>query len=110
MAVKAAVWSKPKTRAEEIAESRQVFRDFLGKKTGYAWAVYPTSFGLSVWVTDNPVGNKQVKELKNLLDKVGIIYSNEVSPRENVIRFRISTSQRNLQRIMDLTKSYGRRQ
>lgn len=95
------------TAAGERAQTaRRVFRDFLGRKTGYAWAVYPTGFGISVWQTDNPLCEKQIKHFKDLLDKHGIIYAEDLSPKGHVLRFSISKSQKNLERIMKLTARY----
>lgn len=90
-------------RQEQDQEARKVFKEYLGRKTGYAWTVYPTSFGISVWVTDNPIQDKLIKTWENTLSKMGVQFTTSTSPKGNVYRIAIGKSQKNLANIVKAT-------
>lgn len=71
----------------------------LLKKYNYNSYIYPTTYGIGVWIFFNYNADKIILEIKNILNQNKIEYKTEVSDAEYVYRFRISKKFANLQLI-----------
>lgn len=71
----------------------------LVKGTGIS--MYATSYGIGFFVLFGSV-HESVKELKDILDQAGIIYTNEFSEARYVYRFKISKSENNVKKLQIL--------
>lgn len=71
------------------------------KDMGYlnSWSVYPTTYGIGVWVYYNWNLEKDLKNVADLLNKWGLEYSTEFSDARWVFRFKISKKSINLDKI-----------
>ena len=71
------------------------------KKMGYlnSWSVYPTTYGIGVWVFYNWDLEKDLKNVSDLLNKFGVEYYTEFSDARWVFRFKISKKSINLDKI-----------
>ena len=71
------------------------------KKMGYlnSWSVYPTTYGIGVWVFYNWDLEKDLKNVADLLNKFGVEYYTEFSDARWVFRFKISKKSINLDKI-----------
>lgn len=73
----------------------------MQKKMGYlnSWSVYPTTYGIGVWVFYNWDLEKDLKNVADLLNKFGVEYYTEFSDARWVFRFKISKKSINLDKI-----------
>lgn len=71
------------------------------KEMGYlnSWSVYPTTYGIGVWVFYNWDLEKDLKNVADLLNKFGVEYYTEFSDARWVFRFKISKKSINLDKI-----------
>ena len=70
----------------------------LGNKKSY-FSIYPTTYGIGVWLFYNFSADKDIKYIENILKEKGIEYYNEVSDMRYVYRFKISKKRENLERL-----------
>lgn len=61
--------------------------------------VYPTTYGIGVWVIYNWHLDDDLKYMDELMKKVGLEYSNEYSLAKWVFRYKISKKRDNLQKL-----------
>ncbi len=61
--------------------------------------VYPTTYGIGVFVLFNFNADKHIAEVKSIMEEYGIEYYNEYSEHQWVYRFKISKDKENLQRL-----------
>lgn len=73
----------------------------LLKERGYAnkFCVYPTTYGIGVWLFFNFHAQENIADVKSLMDERGIEYYNELSDKHWVYRFKVSKKENNLARI-----------
>lgn len=71
------------------------------KEMGYlnSWSVYPTTYGIGVWVYYNWNVEKDLTNVADLLNKWGLEYSTEFSDAHWVFRFKISKKSINLDKV-----------
>lgn len=71
------------------------------KDMGYlnSWSVYPTTYGIGVWVYYNWNLDKDLKNVADLLNKWGVEYHTEFSDARWVFRFKISKKSINLDKV-----------
>lgn len=94
-----------------VEKSRKLYAGYYGDFTlkmqrilnhmGYSGrlCVYPTTYGIGVWLFYNYNSNKQINDVEGVLKKAGIEYYNEYSDKRWVFRFKISKKKGNLERI-----------
>lgn len=72
------------------------------RELGYSsnLSVYPTTYGIGVWVFYNFSSDKDIEAVTNILKKNGVEYYNEYSEKMWVYRFKISKKQANIQLAM----------
>ena len=70
----------------------------LGNKKSY-FSIYPTTYGIGVWLFYNFSADKDIKYIENILKEKGIEYYNEFSDMRYVYRFKISKKRENLERL-----------
>ena len=70
----------------------------LGNKKSY-FSIYPTTYGIGVWLFYNFSADKDIKYIENILKEKGIEYYNEFSDMHYVYRFKISKKRENLERL-----------
>ena len=70
----------------------------LGDKKSY-FSIYPTTYGIGVWLFYNFSADKDIKYIENILKEKGIEYYNEFSDMRYVYRFKISKKRENLERL-----------
>lgn len=73
----------------------------LLKEEGYDKTinVYPTTYGIGVFILFWWEGNDNIDKVKRILDDRGIEYYNEYSDKKWVYRFKISKSKSNIEKI-----------
>lgn len=73
----------------------------LCRENGYdnRLAVYPTTYGIGVWVIWNFGSDKDIEGVKKLMDERGIEYYNEYSEQGWVYRFKVSKRKENLEKV-----------
>lgn len=71
------------------------------KEMGYlkSWSVYPTTYGIGVWVFYNRNHKKDLNNVAELLNKLGVEYYTEFSDAEWVFRFKISKKSINIDKV-----------
>jgi len=69
------------------------------KQISGMFSIYPTTYGIGVWVFCNFNAKENVKTVENLLKAKGVEYYTEFSDARWVYRFKISKKQENLARI-----------
>ena len=72
--------------------------NLLGNKKSY-FSIYPTTYGIGVWLFYNFSADKDIKYIENILKEKGIEYYNEFSDMRYVYRFKISKKRENLERL-----------
>ena len=70
----------------------------LGNKKSY-FSIYPTTYGIGVWLFYNFSADKDIKYIENILQEKGIEYYNQFSDMRYVYRFKISKKRENLERL-----------
>lgn len=70
----------------------------LLKKNGIGrnFSIYPTTYGIGVWVIYNFNANRDIELVNKILDEQGIEYYNEYSDAQWVWRYKISKASKNL--------------
>lgn len=68
----------------------------IRKEINSAW-IYPTTYGIGVWVFYNFGAKESIEKVENLLKKYGVEYHNEFSDAQWVYRFKISKRKSNLE-------------
>lgn len=63
------------------------------------YSVYPTTYGIGVWVIYNSFAKDEIGEITKILDERGIEYYNEFSEAHWTYRFKISKKSQNLMKI-----------
>lgn len=73
----------------------------LCKERGYdnRLIVYPTTYGIGVWLFFNSYAEINIADVKSLMDERGIEYYNEFSDHHWVYRFKVSKKRENIERI-----------
>ena len=73
----------------------------LLKKNGIGrnFCIYPTTYGIGVWVFYNFNADKDIERVNKILDEQGIEYYNEYSDAQWVWRYKISKAQKNLLKV-----------
>ena len=73
----------------------------LCKERGYSgqFAVYPTTYGIGVWLFYNFRADENIADVKGLMDERGIEYYNEYSEHRWVYRFKETKKKENLEKI-----------
>ena len=73
----------------------------LCKERGYnnRFLVYPTTYGIGVWVFYNFHADENIADIKSLMDERGIEYYNEYSDKRWVYRFKVSKKRENIERM-----------
>ena len=73
----------------------------LCKERGYTsrFLVYPTTYGIGVWVFYNSHAEENIADVKSLMDERGIEYYNEFSDARWVYRFKVSKKRENIERM-----------
>lgn len=94
-----------------VEKDRKVYSGTYGKfamamqkllsEKGYAnkFCVYPTTYGIGVWLFFNFHAKENIADVKSLMDERGIEYYNEFSDKHWVYRFKVSKKGNNLARI-----------
>lgn len=74
------------------------------EKLGYGnyFCVYPTTYGIGIWLFWNWKVEEQANNVENILKSAGIEYYNEYSEHRWVYRFKISKKRENLQKIFNV--------
>jgi len=65
------------------------------------WLVYPTTYGIGVWVIFNAEANANVALVNRIVGEAGLDFENEYSDAFWVFRFRISKARENLARLVE---------
>lgn len=63
-------------------------------------SVYPTTYGIGVWVFYNSKFDENQQKLTDILKNKGVIFENEFSDKQWVYRFKISKKRENLLKIV----------
>lgn len=73
----------------------------LCKERGYSgrFLVYPTTYGIGVWLFYNFHAEENIADVKSLMDERGIEYYNEYSDKRWVYRFKVSKKRENIERM-----------
>lgn len=73
----------------------------LCKERGYSgrFLVYPTTYGIGVWLFYNFHSEENIADVKSLMDERGIEYYNEYSDKRWVYRFKVSKKRENIERM-----------
>jgi len=73
----------------------------LCKERGYTsrFLVYPTTYGIGVWLFYNFHAEENIADVKSLMDERGIEYYNEFSDHHWVYRFKVSKKRENIERM-----------
>lgn len=73
----------------------------LCKERGYSgrFLVYPTTYGIGVWLFYNFHAEENIADVKSLMDERGIEYYNEYSDARWVYRFKVSKKRENIERM-----------
>lgn len=73
----------------------------LCKERGYTsrFLVYPTTYGIGVWLFYNFHAEENIADVKSLMDERGIEYYNEYSDHHWVYRFKVSKKRENIERM-----------
>lgn len=79
----------------KFADAMNRILDKLGYKTKFS--VYPTTYGIGVWLFYNWNADKNIKEVEAILKANNVEYYNEYSDKHYVYRFKISKKQANIQ-------------
>lgn len=76
----------------------------LCRERGYSgqFAVYPTTYGIGVWLFYNFRADENIADVKRLMDERGIEYYNGYSEHRWVYRFKVSKKKENLDKIINL--------
>ena len=61
--------------------------------------VYPTTYGIGVWLFYNFHAEENIADVKSLMDERGIEYYNEFSDHHWVYRFKVSKKRENIERM-----------
>lgn len=71
------------------------------KERGYngRLCVYPTTYGIGVWLLWNYKAEEQVADIEQIMKQRGIEYYNEYSDARYVYRFKVSKKRENLEKI-----------
>lgn len=76
------------------------FKTLIKERGHHGFTVYPTSYGIGVSVLfRGGEADTNIKEVENLLNELGVLYTTEYSDANWVYRFRISKSKENISRI-----------
>ena len=73
----------------------------LLKANGYdnRLSVYPTTYGIGVWIFYNFHAEEDIQKVENILKEKGVEYYNEYSDKHWVYRFKISKKEENVNKI-----------
>jgi len=73
----------------------------LCKERGYnnRFLVYPTTYGIGIWLFYNFHADENIADIKSLMDERGIEYYNEYSDKRWVYRFKVSKKRENIERM-----------
>lgn len=94
-----------------IAKNEKAYSGYYGKfainmqklikQNGLAgkFSIYPTTYGIGVWVFYNWDSEKDIAEVTKILDERGIEYYNEFSDARWVYRFKISKKAANVSKL-----------
>lgn len=93
-----------------VEKSRKLYAGYYGnftlkmqsicEKLGYSnFCVYPTTYGIGIWVFYNCHSDEQATAVENILKSAKIEYYNEFSDARWVFRFKISKKKGNLDKI-----------
>ena len=90
-----------------IEKNEKMYKGFYGKFTDKMnnlvgnryFSIYPTTYGIGVWLFYNFSADKDIKYIENILKEKGIEYYNEFSDMRYVYRFKISKKRENLERL-----------
>lgn len=63
------------------------------------FAIYPTTYGIGVWIFFNYHADDDIQFVTKILDERGIEYYNEFSDRHFVYRYKVSKKKENLEKI-----------
>jgi len=69
------------------------------------WAVYPTEYGIGLWIYYNWNAERDAALVRQVMDESKVSYTNEYSDKLWVYRFRLSKEQGNLERIDEVLKA-----
>lgn len=65
----------------------------------YRMRIYPTTYGIGVWLLWNWNAEQDKKTVTDIMDKYGVDYENEYSDKGWVYRFKVSKKAENLKKI-----------
>ena len=90
-----------------IEKNEKMYKGLYGKFTDKMnnlvgnryFSIYPTTYGIGVWLFYNFSADKDIKYIENILKEKGIEYYNEFSDMRYVYRFKISKKRENLERL-----------
>ena len=90
-----------------IEKNEKMYKGFYGEFTDKMtnlvgnryFSIYPTTYGIGVWLFYNFSADKDIKYIENILKEKGIEYYNEFSDMRYVYRFKISKKRENLERL-----------
>lgn len=74
----------------------KLFREKFNNVSGW---VYPTTYGIGVWVFFNFNAKECIEQVKSVLDSMNIEYTNEFSDARFVYRFKISKKEINRKKL-----------
>lgn len=63
------------------------------------YSIYPTTYGIGVWVLYNFSMREDCKQVTNILDSKGVVYENEYSEAGWVYRYKVSKKAENLAKL-----------
>lgn len=69
-------------------------------KFGSIGFIYPTTYGIGVWIFYNWKSNECIEKVREVLDGMGIEYTNEFSDAKFVYRFKISKKEVNRKKLV----------
>jgi len=97
--------------ATEYSRFAGEFRRLINAKgLDKSWSVYPTEYGIGIWIYYNWNSERDCRLVKELMDESGVEYSNEYSNAAWVYRFRLAKGEKNLDRIREVIESYQNQQ
>lgn len=94
-----------------VERNRKVYDGYYGKfamamqrickEKGYTdrFCVYPTTYGIGVWLFYNMHADENIADIRSIMDERGIEYYNEYSDRLWVYRFKVSKKRENINKI-----------
>ena len=93
-------WIMNKINSDKTFKSfAKEFKKLIEKKISGTFDVYATTYGIGVSIFHNHDKENQIKTIENLLKEKGIKYNLEYSDAFYVLRFKISKSKENIEKI-----------